>query len=387
MASTTNHILRSRHIAPIAARSARSPDTKDTHDIATTATSPRSSLAGNASQSGSPFGNRHNCSYRAPPLRWIAIHGYTLAGNSPSYPRITLSRAIGSTCAAMFSPVLVLGTNVISSLFAPTRAAHSSRAFANALNCSSSAIFHGSARSRVQWSSSRTVRAGSGPVAAALRYVMPPSAQGNSVAISNDMSVELSSAGKGSLRATVTPVVRTIPQRCERRARALSSRPHTVARKNLARFSVGGMDVSALTAARVRRMYSRLGRWRWNGRLRSHQGRRKRGAAGSGTRVVQHSRLQDARASLRLAPPGSRLAREAIRRVRRLHRWVGHRGRALHHGSGHEILLVARPDARRPHQSLGPYFAPLRPGRLSRQEHRRARRRLAHRLRGHQAVL
>ena len=48
---------------------------------------------------------------------------------------------------------------------------------------------------------------------------------------------------------------------------------------------------------------------------------------------------------------------------------------------GHRVRLVARADARRPHQPLGAHLAPVRPRRLPPQEHRRTRRRLAHRLR------
>ena len=58
---------------------------------------------------------------------------------------------------------------------------------------------------------------------------------------------------------------------------------------------------------------------------------------------------------------------EAVRRVRRLHRRLGDRRRALHGRHG-RVALVPRPHARRPHQPLGPHLAALRPRRLPRQE-------------------
>src|SRR5213082_523498 len=44
--------------------------------------------------------------------------------------------------------------------------------------------------------------------------------------------------------------------------------------------------------------------------------------------------------------------RAPLRRVRRLHRRVGDRGRAVHDGAGHDLRLVARAHARRPHEPL-----------------------------------
>ena len=55
--------------------------------------------------------------------------------------------------------------------------------------------------------------------------------------------------------------------------------------------------------------------------------------------------------------------------------------------AGQRLRLVPLAHARRPHQSLGPHLAALRPGRLPAQEPRRPRRRLADHLRRPQAVL
>ena len=55
--------------------------------------------------------------------------------------------------------------------------------------------------------------------------------------------------------------------------------------------------------------------------------------------------------------------------------------------AGHDVRLVARPHARRTHQSLGAHLAALRARRLQGEDQRRARRRLADRLRRHRAVL
>ena len=52
---------------------------------------------------------------------------------------------------------------------------------------------------------------------------------------------------------------------------------------------------------------------------------------------------------------------QAVRRVRRLHRRLGDRGRAVHAGAGLAVRLVSRAHARRPHQSLGPHLAALGP--------------------------
>ena len=84
---------------------------------------------------------------------------------------------------------------------------------------------------------------------------------------------------------------------------------------------------------------------------------------------------------------GALHADATVRRVRRLHRRLGDRRRAVHARAGHEVRLVARPHARRPHEPLGAHLAPLRSRRLPRQEPRRARRRLADRLRRRRAVL
>ena len=56
-------------------------------------------------------------------------------------------------------------------------------------------------------------------------------------------------------------------------------------------------------------------------------------------------------------------------------------------GAGQHVRLVPRADARRPDQPLGPHLAALRPARLSAQDARRPRRRLADHLRRHEAVL
>ena len=80
-------------------------------------------------------------------------------------------------------------------------------------------------------------------------------------------------------------------------------------------------------------------------------------------------------------------AGQAVRRIRRLHRRLGHRGRAVHAGAGLAVRLVPRPDARRPHQPLGPHLAADGPGRFQAPQPGRSRRRLADYLRRHQAVL
>ena len=74
-------------------------------------------------------------------------------------------------------------------------------------------------------------------------------------------------------------------------------------------------------------------------------------------------------------------------RVRRVHRRLEDRGRAVHDGPGRAVRLVSRADARRPDEPLGPYLAALRSRRLPAQDDRRAGRRLADHLRRHQAVL
>ena len=93
------------------------------------------------------------------------------------------------------------------------------------------------------------------------------------------------------------------------------------------------------------------------------------------------------RLAVRLAAARRGDADQAVRRVRRLRRRLGDRRRAVHAGAGIAVRLVARPHARRPHQSLGAHLAALRPGRLQAAQPRRPRRRLADRLRRHQAVL
>ena len=98
-------------------------------------------------------------------------------------------------------------------------------------------------------------------------------------------------------------------------------------------------------------------------------------------------RRRDDEVELRHSAPRRRLAPPAVRRVRRLHRRVGPRRRALHDGRRPAVPLVARAHAGRPHQSLGAHLAALRAPRLQGPQPRRARRRLAHRLRGHEAVL
>ena len=84
---------------------------------------------------------------------------------------------------------------------------------------------------------------------------------------------------------------------------------------------------------------------------------------------------------------GAATPTEAVRRVRRLHRRLGHRRRAVHAGAGHDVRLVSRAHARRPHQPLGPHLAALRSRRFQAPQPRRARRRLADQLRRPQAVL
>ncbi len=84
---------------------------------------------------------------------------------------------------------------------------------------------------------------------------------------------------------------------------------------------------------------------------------------------------------------GGKHERTPLRRVRRLHRRLGHRRRALHAGRGHDVRLVSRAHARRPHQSLGPDLAALRPRRLQGQVTRRSWRRLADFVRRHGALL
>ena len=103
--------------------------------------------------------------------------------------------------------------------------------------------------------------------------------------------------------------------------------------------------------------------------------------------VGHRKRLEDVRVALRLAAPRRRDAGQAVRRVRRLHRRLGHRGRAVHAGGGLPVRLVPRPHARRPHQPLGPHLAAHGSGRLQAPQPRRPRRRLADHLRRHQAVL
>ena len=90
---------------------------------------------------------------------------------------------------------------------------------------------------------------------------------------------------------------------------------------------------------------------------------------------------------LRLAAARRRVRAQALRRVRRLHRRLGHRGRALHGRRRRALPLVPRPHARRPHQPLGTHLAALRPLGLQGAQPRRPRRRLADRLRRHQALL
>ena len=95
----------------------------------------------------------------------------------------------------------------------------------------------------------------------------------------------------------------------------------------------------------------------------------------------------DAASQLRVAAARRRDARAPVRRVRRVRRRMGDRGRAVHRAPGHRVRLVARAHARRPHEPLGTHLAALRPRRLQGKEHRRPRRRLADRLRRRHAVL
>ena len=109
--------------------------------------------------------------------------------------------------------------------------------------------------------------------------------------------------------------------------------------------------------------------------------------ARGGPALVRVERLEDAGAELRDAASRRVDPRPAVRRVRRVRRRLGDRRRAVHARAGHAVQLVARAHARRPHESLGTHLAPLRAGRLPRQDARRPRRRLADQLRRRQAVL
>ena len=57
---------------------------------------------------------------------------------------------------------------------------------------------------------------------------------------------------------------------------------------------------------------------------------------------------------------GAGTAAAAVRRVRRLHRRLGHRGRAVHGCEGRGVPVVPGAHARRAHQPLGPHLAALR---------------------------
>ena len=80
-------------------------------------------------------------------------------------------------------------------------------------------------------------------------------------------------------------------------------------------------------------------------------------------------------------------SRAPVRRIRRRPGRLDARRRALHHRPGQPVRLVPHPDARRPHQPLGPHLAALRSRRLPPAQPRRPRRRLADRLRRSEAVL
>ena len=120
---------------------------------------------------------------------------------------------------------------------------------------------------------------------------------------------------------------------------------------------------------RLRRLYHRLRRGRRHGRLRAHQGRRERRDARGGRDVVHHQGL--ARCSCQpYATPrrGAAIPDRPFGEFDALHRRLGDRRRAVHQGARAPVRLVARPHARRPHESLGPHLAPLRPRRFPRQD-------------------
>ena len=113
--------------------------------------------------------------------------------------------------------------------------------------------------------------------------------------------------------------------------------------------------------------HRRLGGRRRHRRQGADRSRRRRRDARGRADVGLGQGQQDVRLELRLAEPRLGRRQEAVRRVRRLHRRLGDRGRALH-GRHRRLALVPRPHARRPHQPLGPHLAALRPRRLPRQD-------------------
>ena len=137
----------------------------------------------------------------------------------------------------------------------------------------------------------------------------------------------------------------------------------------------------------LRRLHRGLGRGRRDGGQGPRRVRRRRPHAGGRPAVGRAEGRGHDEVGPRLAAARGRPPRPPLRRVRRLPRRLGHRGRALHGRGGRELPLVPRPHARRAHQPLGPHLAALRALGLQGPEPRRAGRRLADLLRRHQAVL
>ena len=146
-------------------------------------------------------------------------------------------------------------------------------------------------------------------------------------------------------------------------------------------------NASSYSSVARGRLHRRLGSGRWDGRVCAHQRRPQRHRARSRRTVGQHHRLRHAHLALRIAAARRLDARQAVRRIRRLHRRLGASGRAVHRRPGREIPLVARPHGRRPNQSLGSHLAAVRAARLQEQVDRRAGRRLADQLRRCETLL
>ena len=137
----------------------------------------------------------------------------------------------------------------------------------------------------------------------------------------------------------------------------------------------------------LRRLHRRLRRRRRHGRQGAvRSGRRRRHARGRRD-VGLRDGLEDVGVAVRLAAPRRGHPDQTVRRVRRLHRRLGDRRRAVHAGAGLAVRLVPRAHARRAHESLGTHLAALGPRRLQAPQPRRHRRRLADHLRRDQAVL
>ncbi len=134
-------------------------------------------------------------------------------------------------------------------------------------------------------------------------------------------------------------------------------------------------------------MHRRLRGRRGHGREGPDRGGGRHGAARSGPPLGRHQGRGHAEVELRIAASRRRLPQPALRRVRRKPRRLGPRGRALHHGAGHALHVVAQSHGGRAHQPLGPHLPALRTLGLQGPEPRRRRRRLAHLVRRPEAVL